>query len=82
MGLYFSLVAYLIIDLAKFYFPIIVLLWFTHDLFGEWLITLLKWWVRVFIIFAVGFWWLQVHWIFIINFGSGFVILIIDFQLE
>jgi hypothetical protein len=27
----------------------------------------------------VGFWWLQVHWIFIINFGSGFVILIIDF---
>jgi hypothetical protein len=33
----------------------------------------------VFIIFAEVFWWLQVHWIFIINFGSGFIILIIDF---
>jgi hypothetical protein len=33
----------------------------------------------MFIIFAVGFWWLQVYWVFIINFGSGFVILIIDF---
>jgi hypothetical protein len=35
MGLHFSLVAYLIIDLAKFYLPIIVLLWVTQDLFGE-----------------------------------------------
>jgi hypothetical protein len=34
MGLYFSLVAYLIIDLAKFYLPIIALFWVTHDLFG------------------------------------------------
>jgi hypothetical protein len=32
--LYFSLVAYLIIDLAKFYLPIIALFWVTHDLFG------------------------------------------------
>jgi hypothetical protein len=34
MGLYFSLVAYLIIDLAKFYLPIIASLWVIHDLFG------------------------------------------------
>jgi hypothetical protein len=38
MGLHFSLVAYLIIDLAKFYLPIIVLLWAIHDLFGKLLI--------------------------------------------
>jgi hypothetical protein len=85
MGLHFSLVAYLIIDLEKFCLPIIVLLWVIHDLFGKWLLiilylfTLLKMMGWVFIIFAVGFWWLQVHWIFIINFGSGFIILIIDF---
>jgi hypothetical protein len=35
MGLHFSLVAYLIIDLAKFYLPIIVLLWIIHDLFKK-----------------------------------------------
>jgi hypothetical protein len=33
MGLHFSLLAYLIIDLAKFYLPIIALFWITHDLF-------------------------------------------------
>jgi hypothetical protein len=85
MGLHFSLVAYLIIDLAKFWLPIIALLWVIHDLFEKCFIimldlfTLLKLWDGVFIIFAVGFWWLQVHWIFIINFGSSFVILLIDF---
>jgi hypothetical protein len=48
MGLHFSLVAYLIIDLAKFYLPIIAFFWVTHDLFEIWLIikiylfTLLK----------------------------------------
>jgi hypothetical protein len=41
MGLYFSLVAYLIIDLAKVYLPIIALFWVTHDLFGIWLIIIL-----------------------------------------
>jgi hypothetical protein len=85
MGLHFSLVAYLIIDLAKFWLPIIALLWVIHDLFGKCLIiilylfTLLKmmgWGVHY---FAVGFSWLQVYWIYIINFGSSFVILIIDF---
>jgi hypothetical protein len=35
MGLHFSLVAYLIIDLAKFWLPIIALLWVIHDLFGK-----------------------------------------------
>jgi hypothetical protein len=33
MGLHFSLVSYLIIDLAKFYLPIIAFFWVTHDLF-------------------------------------------------
>jgi hypothetical protein len=48
MDLYFSLVAYLIIDLAKFCLPKIALFWVTHDLFEIWLIikfylfTLLK----------------------------------------
>jgi hypothetical protein len=85
MGLHFYLVSYLTIDLAKFWLPIIALYWVIPDLFENdslsYYIYLpyLKWWARVFIIFAVGFWWLQVHWIFIINFGSGFVILIIDF---
>jgi hypothetical protein len=41
MGLHFSLVAYLIIDLAKFYLPIIVLLWVIHYLFGKRLIIIL-----------------------------------------
>jgi hypothetical protein len=41
MGLYFSLVAYLIYDLAKFYLPIIALLWVIHDLFEIWLIIIL-----------------------------------------
>jgi hypothetical protein len=41
MSLHFSLVAYLIIDLAKFYLSIIVLLWVIHDLFGKWLIIIL-----------------------------------------
>jgi hypothetical protein len=33
MGLYFSLVTYLIINLAKFYLPIIAFFGVTHDLF-------------------------------------------------
>jgi hypothetical protein len=41
MGLHFSLVAYLIIDLAKFCLPIIVLLWVIYDLFGKWPIIIL-----------------------------------------
>jgi hypothetical protein len=40
MGLHFSLVAYLIIDLAKFYLPISALFWVTHDLFEIWLIIM------------------------------------------
>jgi hypothetical protein len=40
MGLYFSLMAYLIIDLAKLYLPIIALFWVTHDLFELWLIIM------------------------------------------
>jgi hypothetical protein len=40
MGLHFSLVAYLIIDLAKFYLPIIASFWVTHDLFEIWLIVM------------------------------------------
>jgi hypothetical protein len=41
MGLYFSLVAYPIIDLAKFYLPIIALLWDVQDLIELWLIIML-----------------------------------------
>jgi hypothetical protein len=41
MGLQFSLVAYLISDLAKFWLPIIALLWVIHDLFGKCLIIML-----------------------------------------
>jgi hypothetical protein len=41
MGLHFSLVAYLIIDLAKFWLPIIALLWVILDLFGKCLIITL-----------------------------------------
>jgi hypothetical protein len=33
-GFVLFLVAYLIIDLAKFYLPIIALLWIIHELFG------------------------------------------------
>jgi hypothetical protein len=61
MGLHFSLVAYLIIDLAKFYLPIIALFWFTHDLFEIWLIimsyllTLLKMMGWGVYLFVVGF---------------------------
>jgi hypothetical protein len=40
MSLYFSLVAYFISDLAKFYLPIIALLWVTHDLIELWLIIM------------------------------------------
>jgi hypothetical protein len=39
-GFAFSLVAYLTIDLAKFYLPIIALFWVTHDLFEIWLIIM------------------------------------------
>jgi hypothetical protein len=41
MGLHFCLVAYLIIDLAEFWLPIIALLWVIHDLFGKCLIIIL-----------------------------------------
>jgi hypothetical protein len=41
MGLHFSLVVYLTIDLAKFWFPIIALLWVIHDLFEKCLIIIL-----------------------------------------
>jgi hypothetical protein len=47
MGLHFSLVAYLTIDLAKFYLPIIVLLWVIHDLFGKRLIIMLYLFTRL-----------------------------------
>jgi hypothetical protein len=40
-GFAFSLVAYLIIDLAKFYLPIIALLWVIHDLFRKCIIIIL-----------------------------------------
>jgi hypothetical protein len=61
MGLHFSLVVYLIIDLAKFWLPIIALLLVIHDLFGNAslsyyiCLSYLKCWAEVFIIFAVGF---------------------------
>ena len=85
MGLHFSLMAYLISDLAKFYLPIIasfglLMIYSKYDsLSCSIYLPYLKWWAGVFIIFAVGFWWSQVHWIFINNFGSGFIILIIVF---
>jgi hypothetical protein len=41
MGLHFSRVAYLIIDLAKFWLTLIALLWVNHDLFGKCLIIVL-----------------------------------------
>jgi hypothetical protein len=63
MGLHFSLVVYLIIDLANFWLPIITLLGVVHDLFGKCLISILylfslKSWAEVFFIFVVGLWWL------------------------
>jgi hypothetical protein len=64
MGLHFSLVAYLIMDLANFWLPIIASLGVIHELFGKCLIIILflfslfKCWTEVFIIFAVGLWWL------------------------
>jgi hypothetical protein len=41
MGLHFSLVAYLIMDLANFWVPIIASLWVIHDLFGKCFIIIL-----------------------------------------
>jgi hypothetical protein len=41
MGLYFSLVAYLIIDLAKFWLPTLHYHGLLHDLFGKCLIIML-----------------------------------------
>jgi hypothetical protein len=41
MGLHFSLVVYLIMDLANFWLPIITLLGVVHDLFGKCLISIL-----------------------------------------
>jgi hypothetical protein len=61
LGLHFSLVAYLISDLAKFYLPIIALFWVTNDLFKILLIimfylsTLLKMMGWVFIFLQWGF---------------------------
>jgi hypothetical protein len=60
MGLHFSLVVYLIMDLANFWLPIITLLGVVHDLFGKCLIIILylfpylKGWAEVFLIFVVG----------------------------
>jgi hypothetical protein len=85
MGLHFSLVIYLIMDLANFWLPIITLIEVVHDLFGNVLLSLciyspyLKSWAEVLCIFVVGLWWLQVHWIFINHFGYSFATLIIDF---
>jgi hypothetical protein len=41
MGLHFSLVVYLIMDLANFWLPIITLIGVVHDLFGKCLINTL-----------------------------------------
>jgi hypothetical protein len=41
MGLHFSLVVYLIMDLANFWLPIITLIGVVHDLFGKCLILTL-----------------------------------------
>jgi hypothetical protein len=40
MGLHFSLVVYLIMDLANFWLLIITLLGVVHDLFGKYLISI------------------------------------------
>jgi hypothetical protein len=40
MGLHFSLVVYLIMDLANFWLPIITSLGVVHDLFGKYLISI------------------------------------------
>jgi hypothetical protein len=64
MGLHFSQVVYLIMDLENFWLPIITLLGVVHDLFGKCLISilylfsLLKKLAEVFSIFVVGLWWL------------------------
>jgi hypothetical protein len=64
MGLHFSLVVYLIMDLANFWLPIISLIGVVHDLVGNALLSLciyfpyLKSWAGVLCIFVVGFWWL------------------------
>jgi hypothetical protein len=64
MGLHFSLVVYLIMDLAKFWLPIIILFGVVHDLVGKcfvitlYLFSLLKSWAEVLCIFVVGLWWL------------------------
>jgi hypothetical protein len=85
VGLHFSLVAYLIIDLAKFCWLITVLLWVIHDLFGKCLIiilylfTLLKMMGWGVLYFCSGVLLVTSPLDFFINFGSGFVILIIDF---
>jgi hypothetical protein len=60
MGLHFSLVVYLIMDLANFWLPIITLLRVVHDLFGNASLAFyiyfpyLKSWAEVFFIFVVG----------------------------
>jgi hypothetical protein len=60
MGLHFSLVVYLIMDLANFWLPIITLLGVVHDLFGNASLAFyiyfpyLKSWVEVFLLFL---WW-------------------------
>jgi hypothetical protein len=78
--------AYFIIDLVKFYLPIIALffgllmIYLKYDLISSFIcLTYLKWWAGTFIIFVVGFYWLQVHWIFINSFEIVFIILIIVF---
>jgi hypothetical protein len=40
MGLHFSLVAYIIMDLANFWLPITTSLGVVHDLFGKYLISI------------------------------------------
>jgi hypothetical protein len=63
MGLHFSLIVYLIMDLANFWLPIITLLGVVQELLGKcFIITLylfsLKSWAEVLFIFVVGLWWL------------------------
>jgi len=64
MGLHFSLVVYLIMDLANFWLPIITLKGVVYDLLEKCLIitlylfSLLKKLCWVLCIFVVGLWWL------------------------
>jgi hypothetical protein len=64
MGLHFSLVVYLIMDLANFWLPIITLKGVVYDLLEKCpiiildLFSLLKSWAGVLCIFVVGLWWL------------------------